>query len=100
MWSIESWAKLEEDFERAKQNQCEENLIKFDENVVYKTIFVLCEQRTEESKPERPTRRVSSEKTTTISRKRNSSEQSKTQSKKKKYRDQPNQKINRFHTFF
>lgn len=40
MWSIESWAKLEEDFERSQKQQ---NKREFDEDTEYKTIFLLCD---------------------------------------------------------
>ena len=116
MWSIESWARLEEDFERAKQNENEENMIKFDENVVYKTIFVQSdlydeeleriENKTSSSETRitatRKSRRNSSSKTSSSNsssasssptRKRNNTDTSQSEHKKKKYRDQPNQRF-------
>eukprot|EP01091_Cochliopodium_minus_P000750 TRINITY_DN10662_c0_g1_i1.p1 TRINITY_DN10662_c0_g1~~TRINITY_DN10662_c0_g1_i1.p1 ORF type:complete len:144 (-),score=35.99 TRINITY_DN10662_c0_g1_i1:11-442(-) len=47
MWSIESWGKLEQDFERALKEDKKQD---FDENQEYKTIFLLWDNEINKNK--------------------------------------------------
>ena len=103
MWTIESWAKLEEDFERAKKN---ENKWKpFDDSFVYKTISLMWEnkhleedrttasrEKNKKNATKKKEHKLQLEKKSEKNKKKRKNEQ--ISKPKKRYKNDPNGKVN------